>query len=184
MVSRIFISVLKKFLHQLVKELQLEDHVIFLNQFIDDQGLFKYLYACDIYITPYLNEAQITSGTLSYAVGVGAAVLSTPYWHAAELLANGRGRLFNFNASDELAGILNDLFDHPEELSNLKNKAAEYGKNITWPKTGEKYLSLAKKVVKKKSTLIAKKETRPALILLPSFSLGIGEFPDLPYNNR
>ena len=174
----------RTFLHQLVKELQLEDHVIFLNQFIDDQGLFKYLYACDIYITPYLNEAQITSGTLSYAVGVGAAVLSTPYWHAAELLSNNRGKLFNFNASDELAGILNDLFDHPEELSNLKNKAAEYGKNITWPKTGEKYLSLAKKVVKKKSTLIAKKETRPALILLPSFSLGIGEFPDLPYNNR
>jgi glycosyltransferase involved in cell wall biosynthesis len=77
------------FLMRLVKNLQLEKHVLFLNEFIDEQDLFKYLYACDIYITPYLNEAQITSGTLSYAVGVGAAVLSTPYWHAEELLERG-----------------------------------------------------------------------------------------------
>jgi glycosyltransferase involved in cell wall biosynthesis len=84
------------FLMRLVKKLHLEKHVMFLNQFIDVQDLFKYLSATDIYITPYLNESQITSGTLSYAVGVGAAVLSTPYWHAAELLADGRGRLFRF----------------------------------------------------------------------------------------
>ena len=87
------------FLMRLIKNLQLEDHVVFLNQFIDVQDLFKYLSATDIYITPYLNESQITSGTLSYAVGVGAAVLSTPYWHAAELLADGRGRLFDFGNS-------------------------------------------------------------------------------------
>ena len=89
------------FLMRLVKSLQLEKHVVFLNEFIDEQDLFKYLYASDIYITPYLNEAQITSGTLSYAVGVGSAVISTPYWHAAELLAEGRGRLFNFNDSNK-----------------------------------------------------------------------------------
>jgi len=130
------------FLLRMVKNLQLEDHVIFLNEFIDEQDLFKYLYACDIYITPYLNEAQITSGTLSYAVGVGAAVLSTPYWHAAELLADERGKLFNFNDSVELAETLTELFDKPEELTKLKNNAGEYGKKITWPKTGEKYLDL------------------------------------------
>ena len=133
------------FLLRLVKNLQLENHVIFLNEFIDEQDLFKYLYACDIYITPYLNEAQITSGTLSYAVGVGAAVLSTPYWHAAELLANGRGRLFNFNDSDSLAETLTELLDNPEELNELKNKAGEYGKKITWPKTGEKYRCTCRK---------------------------------------
>jgi len=82
---------------RLVKSLQLEDHVVFLNEFINERDLFKYLSASDIYITPYLNEAQITSGTLSYAVGVGSAVFSTPYWHAVELLADGRGVLFNFN---------------------------------------------------------------------------------------
>jgi hypothetical protein len=65
--------------------------------------------ASDIYITPYLNEAQITSGTLSYAVGAGSAVISTPYWHATELLADGRGKLFNFNDSECLSTILIEL---------------------------------------------------------------------------
>ncbi len=159
------------FLLRLVKNLQLENNVIFLNEFIDEQDLFKYLYACDIYITPYLNEAQITSGTLSYAVGVGAAVLSTPYWHAAELLAKGRGRLFNFNDSDELSVTLTELLDNPEELKKLQNKAGEYGKRITWPKTGEKYLALAEKIVKDEHPVLAKKETEPDLLILPPFSL-------------
>lgn len=135
----------RTFLLRLIKEYQLENHVTFLNEFIDERDLFKYLYACDIYITPYLNEAQITSGTLSYAVGVGAAVLSTPYWHATGLLADGRGKLFNFNDTDELAKTIIELFDNPEELKSLKIKAGEYGKRITWPKTGKKYIELAKK---------------------------------------
>ena len=159
------------FLWRLVKNLQLENHVIFLNEFIDEQDLFKYLYACDIYITPYLNEAQITSGTLSYAVGVGAAVLSTPYWHAAELLAKGRGRLFNFKDFADLAKILTELLDKPEELNKLKNKAGEYGEKITWPKTGEKYVTLAEKIVKEESPVISRKETEPDLLILPPFSL-------------
>ncbi len=159
------------FLLRLVIKLQLENHVIFLNEFIDEQELFKYLYACDIYITPYLNEAQITSGTLSYAVGTGAAVLSTPYWHAAELLAEGRGRLFNFNDSDDLAKTLTELLEHPEELKELKNKAGEFGKKITWPKTGQKYVALAEKTVKEEHPVIRQKETEPDLLILPPFSL-------------
>ena len=154
-----------------VKKLQLENHVTFLNEFIDERELFKYLYACDIYITPYLNEAQITSGTLSYAVGVGAAVLSTPYWHAAELLAKGRGRLFNFNDSDGLAEMLTELIEHPKELSELKNKAGEYGKKITWPKTGERYVALAEEVMKDEYSVTIQKETEPDLLILPPFSL-------------
>jgi glycosyltransferase involved in cell wall biosynthesis len=156
---------------RLVKNLQLENHVIFLNEFIDEQDLFKYLYACDIYITPYLNEAQITSGTLSYAVGVGAAVLSTPYWHAAELLAKGRGRLFNFNDSDELSKTLTELLDNPVELKKLKNNAGEYGKKITWPKTGEKYVALAEKIMEDEHSVVSLKDTELDLLILPPFSL-------------
>ena len=115
----------RTFLLRLVKQYQLENHVTFINEFIDERDLFKYLYACDIYITPYLNEAQITSGTLSYAVGVGAAVLSTPYWHAAELLADGRGMLFNFNDSEELAKTIIELLDYPEKLKSLKINTEE-----------------------------------------------------------
>ena len=159
------------FLLRLVKNLNLENHVTFLNEFIEEQELFKYLYACDIYITPYLNEAQITSGTLSYAVGAGAAILSTPYWHAAELLANGRGRLFNFNDPDNLSILLNELLGNPEELSELKNKAGEFGKKITWPKIGERYVALVKEVMMDEHLVVVRKETEPDLLILPPFSL-------------
>jgi len=159
------------FLMRLVKNLQLENHVLFLNEFIDEQYLFKYLYASDIYITPYLNEAQITSGTLSYAVGVGSAVISTPYWHAEELLAEGRGRLFDFNDSDKLASTLAGLLDNPEELNGLKRKAYDYGRSITWPKTGEKYVALAENILKKGYKVIAKKDTVMDSLILPPFSL-------------
>jgi glycosyltransferase involved in cell wall biosynthesis len=159
------------FLARMVKQLHLEDHVIFLNEFIDERDLFKYLYACDIYITPYLNEAQITSGTLSYAVGTGAAVLSTPYWHAAELLANGRGLLFGFNDSEGLGRLLIELLSHPEKLKKLKKAAYDYGLNITWPKTGDKYVHLALDILKEKPEVITKKDTLLDLLILPPFSL-------------
>jgi len=159
------------FLMRLVKSLQLEKHVTFLNEFINEHDLFKYLCAADIYITPYLNEAQITSGTLSYAVGVGSAVVSTPYWHATELLAEGRGRLFDFNDSDKLISILKELLDKPEVLNELKEKAFEYGRKITWPKIGEKYVALASSVLKDGQIEIIKKDTILDLLILPPFSL-------------
>jgi hypothetical protein len=159
------------FLMRLVKSLGLEKHVIFLNEFIDEQFLFKYLYACDIYITPYLNEAQITSGTLSYAVGVGAAVLSTPYWHASELLADGRGKLFDFNDSENLSLMLTDLLDNPKELNKLKRKARDYGRKITWPKTGEKYVDVGKNILKLGQRSTKKKDTVLDFLILPPFTL-------------
>lgn len=158
-------------LQLLVKKLHLSEHVIFLNEFVDQDDLFKYLAACDIYITPYLNEAQITSGSLSYAMGVGCAVLSTPYWHAEELLSGNRGRLFPFNDSDKLAMILNELLNQPGELKKLQASALEYGKNITWPKTGSKYTSVVKSILSDKKHSIEKKETKIDLLLLPPFSV-------------
>jgi glycosyltransferase involved in cell wall biosynthesis len=158
-------------LHLLVKSLKLSDHVFFLNEFMDPDQLFKYLAACDIYITPYLNEAQITSGTLSFAMGVGCSVVSTPYWYASELLADGRGRLFDFGDSHQLATILNELLGQPAVLKELQRKAYEYGKNITWPKTGEKYTALAKSILADPPQAFDKKETIIDLMLLPPFSL-------------
>jgi glycosyltransferase involved in cell wall biosynthesis len=159
------------FLMRLVKNLQLENHVLFLNQFIDVQDLFKYLSATDIYITPYLNESQITSGTLSYAVGVGAAVLSTPYWHAAELLEDGRGRLFDFGNSKQLSSTMIELLDHPQELENLKRTALEYGRNFTWPKTGVKYEELVHAILEKGYMPAVKNDTVLDFLILPPFSL-------------
>ncbi|PRY87086.1 glycosyltransferase family 4 protein [Mongoliibacter ruber] len=161
----------RNFLQLLVKTLKLEEHVIFLNEFIDQKELFKYLSASDIYITPYHNEAQITSGTLSYAVGVGSAVLSTPYWHATELLAEGRGRLFDFNDSEGLSRILMELLDDPEALKSLRKKACDYGKTITWSKSGEKYLSLASATLSANPEVNSRLETLIDPLLLPAFSL-------------
>ncbi|HUX95720.1 MAG TPA: glycosyltransferase family 4 protein [Bacteroidales bacterium] len=161
----------RTYLRHLVKSLNLDKHVVFLNEFMNQKELFKYLSASDIYITPYLNEAQITSGTLSYAVGTGSAVVSTPYWHATELLADGRGRLFNFNDSDDLSTILMELLDNPDMLKILRGKAYDYGREITWPKTGEKYIAVALKILANKPVLLTKTETLIDPLILPPFSL-------------
>lgn len=134
----------RDFLKQLVEDLQLEEYVQFVNGFVDIDLLSTYLSACDIYITPYINEAQITSGTLSFAIGAGAAVLSTPYWHAVELLADGRGVLFPFKDSVALSQELKKLLDNPLELSEQRARAHLFGKDMTWSKLGANYLNLLK----------------------------------------
>ncbi len=161
----------RTYLTGLVKELQLEKHVLFVDEFADQQNLFKYLYACDIYVTPYLNEAQITSGALSYAVGVGAAVISTPYWHASDLLSNGMGRLFDFRDSQGLASLLLDILKNPKKLKRMRQRAGEYGKKIIWSKAADKYYLLSAIILKK--TQRTKKTGEPLLgfEMLPVFSL-------------
>jgi glycosyltransferase involved in cell wall biosynthesis len=161
----------RSYLKMLIKTLKLENNVFFFNEFVNQKDLFRYLYATDIYITPYLNEAQITSGTLSYAVGTGAAVISTPYWHAQELLADGRGRLFEFNNFNQLAQILLELLDKPDVLKTLRKKAYAYGRNITWPKIGNKYVKAAEKIVAEKPVKVVQKETIIDPLMLPEFSL-------------
>ena len=162
----------RNYLNRMVKKLDVSDHVYFYNQFVEQNELFEYLSAADIYITPYLNEAQITSGTLSYAIGAGAAVLSTPYWHAQELLADGRGRLFGFNNSEELAGILDDLLSNPEELKLLREKAYEYGRHIIWPSIGSMYLDQFKQILQSEEIKhIGKKEIIIDPLVLPKFDL-------------
>ena len=161
----------RSYLQLLVKKLDLSQHVSFLNEFVEQTELFKYLAACDIYITPYTNEAQITSGTLSYAMGAGCAVVSTPYWHATELLADNRGRLFGFNQSEELSDLLNETLSYPGKLQGLKKRALQHGRQMTWPKTGQKYLSLAYSVQREKDHVTERKESKIDLLLLPPFLL-------------
>ena len=161
----------RNYLQLLIKTLKLKDHVLLLNEYVDEKELFKYLAACDIYITPYVNEAQITSGTLTYAMGSGCVVVSTPYWHAAELLKDNRGCLFDFNDANGLANVLNDLLDNPKLMHSIQQKAIEYGQEIIWPKIGERYLQLSEQLISKPSKPKSKKETDIDLLLLPAFSL-------------
>ncbi len=132
----------REFLFSLVKQLGLESNVVFINEYVSELELMSYLKHADIYVTPYLNKAQITSGTLSYAVSGGCAVLSTPYWHAEELLADGRGRLFDFGNYLQLSTAVNLLINTPDALVQLQRSAYNYGKTITWPIIGKEYLAL------------------------------------------
>ncbi|MCJ0743400.1 glycosyltransferase family 4 protein [Pedobacter montanisoli] len=161
----------RDYLKQLAQELGVADHLVFMNRFVEEDELVNYLAAADLYITPYLNEAQITSGTLSYAVGAGAAVLSTPYWHAQELLSNDRGYLFNFKDHKSLALIVNELLSDQEELQSFKTRAYEYGLHLRWPKIGQSYIDVINKAVKHPdySDKILRQIIDPGL--MPKFSL-------------
>jgi len=131
----------------MAERLNVADNVAFVNCFVTEQDLINYLSATDIYISPYLNEAQITSGTLTYAIGAGAAVVATPYWHAKEILANERGRLFNFRDDECLATIINELLDNPEKLNTIKQNAYKYGLHLRWPVIGKNYMDIINNVV-------------------------------------
>jgi glycosyltransferase involved in cell wall biosynthesis len=133
-------------LKELVETTGLQNHVLFVDQFLTENDLFAYLRHSDVYVTPYLSEAQITSGTLTYAMGAGAAVISTPYWYARELLDEGRGRLFGFTRHDELGNILTELLDDPQALEALRSRALEYGRELQWSRMGARYYQLAKKI--------------------------------------
>lgn len=136
----------RDFLKTLAAENGVQDHVIFEDSFVDEEDLKTFLLNTDIYITPYLNEGQITSGTVSYAIGAGTCIVSTPFWHAKELLDNNRGRLFAFGDSNALANELNDLLQNPDEIKATGTRAFEYGKKMYWNKVGFRYNKLLEKV--------------------------------------
>ncbi len=133
-------EVYRNSLHLRAKELGISDHVVFHDRFVADEDLLEFIGAADIYVTPYLNEAQITSGTLAYALGMGKAVVSTPYWHAQELLANDRGRLVPFRDRVALVREVIDLLDHPDECRAIQQKAYQYGRKMIWSDVGRRYL--------------------------------------------
>lgn len=127
-------------LHLQAKKLGVTDHVVFHDRFVTEEELSEFIGAANIYITPYLKEAQIISGTLSYALGMGKAVISTPYWHAQELLTDGHGILIPFQDHEVLAREVINLLDHPDELRAMRKRAYEYGRKMIWPNVGARYL--------------------------------------------
>ena len=116
------------------------------NQFVSPEALEQYMAAADIYLTPYPNPAQITSGTLAYAVGNGKAVVSTPYWYAQELLTDGRGCLVPFHDPQAMAEAITALLDDPQERVELGRRAGAYGMAMQWPKVASAYLKVLTEV--------------------------------------
>lgn len=125
-----------------VRELGIEDHVVFFDQFVDQATLLEYISMCDVYATPYLNEAQMTSGTLSYSFGLGKAVVSTPYWHAKELLSDGAGVLVPFGDSQAIGTEIARLLTNDVRRHAMRKRAYAASRSMTWPQTGKRYLAV------------------------------------------
>jgi glycosyltransferase involved in cell wall biosynthesis len=124
-----------------VQELGMENHVVFVDQFVDQATLLDFISMCDVYVTPYLNEAQMTSGTLAYSFGLGKAVVSTPYWHAQELLADGRGILVPFGSVKPMGEAIASLLTDSSHRLALRERAYTDSRSMTWSETGKRYLS-------------------------------------------
>ena len=126
-------------LELLAEELGVQENVIFYNRFVDLNELTEFISAADIYITPYLNEAQAVSGTLAYAFGCGKAVISTPYWHAKELLEDDRGVLIPFSDSESIVEAVDQLLDNPGRRQAMAKQAYELGRTMLWSRSAELY---------------------------------------------
>jgi glycosyltransferase involved in cell wall biosynthesis len=130
----------RSFLENLVKELDLQQHVHFENRFVELSELKEYLAVADVYVTPYTNEAQAVSGTLAYAFGCGKPVISTPYWHARELLNRGDGVLVPFGDSPAVGAALTELLLDDRLREEMSRRAFRLGRQMLWPKIAAKYM--------------------------------------------
>jgi len=128
--------------------LGVEKHVVFLNQFVDLPMLLRFISMCDVYVTPYFNEAQMTSGTLAYSFGLGKAVVSTPYWHAQELLADGRGVLVPFGDSPAIGSAIAGLLTNDGQRLAMRKRAYTCSRSMTWERTAEAYVKVFAKAVR------------------------------------
>ncbi|MCU0779969.1 MAG: glycosyltransferase family 4 protein [Akkermansiaceae bacterium] len=127
-------------LERLAEDRGVKEHVIFHNRFVSADELAEFIGATDIYLTPYPNEAQITSGTLAYVFGAGKAVVSTPYWHACELLADGRGILVPFHDAAAIARGVCEYLGDPVLLEWTRQEAYRQGRAMIWPAVARRYL--------------------------------------------
>ncbi len=127
-------------LERMAKELGITKNVSFYNRFVELDELTKFIGAADLYITPYLNVAQAVSGTLAYAFGCGQAVISTPYWHAEELLADDRGVLVPFADSDAIGREIIALLSDDGRRQTMRDRAHGLGREMRWSHVAEIYL--------------------------------------------
>jgi glycosyltransferase involved in cell wall biosynthesis len=127
-------------LQALAKALGVEENVVFHNRFVSSQEMFSLVGSADIYVTPYRHEAQAVSGTLAYALGAGQAIISTPYWHAAELLGDGRGALVPFEDPAAIAHTAIELLDNDAARQAMRKRAYVYARHMVWNQVAQSYM--------------------------------------------
>ena len=160
-------------LQWLAQEKGVESNVIFYNRFVSQEELVEFIGAADIYITPYLNPAQIVSGTLAYTLGAGKAVVSTPYWYAEEMLAEERGALVPFRDPAVLAEQVIDLLDNEAKRHAMRKRAYLYGRAMIWPQVARRYMESFDRARAERRNFIPSGFTAKALDKRP------GELPPL-----
>lgn len=129
-------------LQRRARRLKVEDHLIFHNRFVSLEELCEFLGCADVYVTPYLNKNQIVSGTLAYAMGAGKAIISTPYFYAEEMLADGRGRLVPFADSSAIAHEVLHLFDNEIEMNAMRKRAYKFSRKMIWSEVVQQYVNI------------------------------------------
>ena len=130
----------RTYLQALAKEMGVESNVIFQNRFVSPEEMVEFIGAADIYITPYRHEAQVVSGTLAYALGAGKAIISTPYWHAIELLDDRRGALVPFQNPVAIAQKTIELLDIPAIRHAMRKRAYLFARDMVWKKVAQGYM--------------------------------------------
>lgn len=160
-------------LERMAADLGIKKNVIFYNRFVEIEELKAFIGMSDIYITPYMNKAQITSGTLAYAFGNGKAVVSTPYWHAEELLADGRGVLVPFNDSGAIAEAIINMFKDENSRHSMRKKAYLQGRNMVWTEVAHRYMESFQKA------RLPKIEKYPRIFAVKTLEEKSAELPEI-----
>jgi glycosyltransferase involved in cell wall biosynthesis len=151
-----------------VAGLGMTEHVVFLDRFVDKATLLDFIAMCDVYVTPYLNAAQMTSGTLAYSFGLGKAVVSTPYWHARELLAGNRGVLVPFGDVAVTADAVAVLLIDETRRNRMRRNAYAASRSMTWANTAERYMTLLQSVMmEKRLRILPQPERNPRFFPQP-----------------
>ena len=143
-------------LERMAKELGIQKHVIFYNRFVELRELTEFIGAADLYITPYLNPAQAVSGTLAYSFGCGQAVISTPYWHAEELLADDRGVIVPFADSAAIGREIIGLLQDEPRRNAMRKRAYLLGREMVWSHVAELYLNVISRSAAQPSARVPK----------------------------
>jgi glycosyltransferase involved in cell wall biosynthesis len=152
-------------LKALVGELRLEEHVRFVDAYVDLPTLGRWMQAADVFVTPYPGAEQAVSGTLAYALGTGKALVSTPYAYAEELLADGRGRLVPFGDSKALGAEIGDFLTDGPRRDEARRRAYAYGRRMTWQTVGRQYLGLFARVAADATGAGQRSSQAPAIAL-------------------
>jgi len=148
-IKRNFGEAYREYLIDKVHELGLERNVIFHDKFVEKQELYEYILASDIYVSPYHSKEQVVSGALSYAIGLGKAIISTPYWYAQDMIKEDRGILVDFEDSEGISKALLDLIENPQQCNKMRRNAYDFGRQMIWKNVARDYIRIFREALEK-----------------------------------